>query len=85
MVNQEERARTDGKCRVLKNPNRIVYEKNGRKEFLILEYLLYSSIPKLEEVFEELKDSVILEELEAMEKCKQALEKLKSRNVHNVA
>ena len=31
-----------------------------------------------------LKDSNILEELEAMEKCKEALEELKSRNVHNV-
>ena len=53
--------------------------------FLILEYLLYSYIPKLEEAIEEMKDSFILEELEAMKKCKQALEKLKSRNVHTAA
>ena len=54
--------------------------------FLRLEYLIYSSILKLEEAIEELKDySVILEELEAIEKCKQDLEKLKSRNAHITA
>ena len=83
-LEEMEKERTKRMCRILKNSNIIEYEKNGRKVFLILEYLLYSSISKLEEAIKELKDSDILEELDAMEKCKEALEKLKSRNVHHV-
>ena len=44
-----EKERTKSKCRILKNPDRIEYEKNGiRKVFLRLKYLLYSSVSKLE-------------------------------------
>ena len=32
MIIQGERARAECKCRVLKNPDKIEYEKNGRKE-----------------------------------------------------
>ena len=83
-LKEMEKERTKRKCRVLKNPDIIEYEKNGRNVFLKLKYLLYSSISKLEEAIEELKESDILEELEVMEKCKEGLEKLKSKNVHNV-
>ena len=81
-LKEKEKGEYKSKCRILKNPDRIEYEMNGRKVFLRLEYLLYSSISRLEYVIEILKYSDILEELEAMEKCKEALEELKSRNVH---
>ena len=83
-LREQEKVKTKSKCRILKNPDRIEYEKNGRKVFLRLEYLIYSSIPILEEAIEMLKDYAMLEELEAMEKYKEALVELKSRNVHNV-
>ena len=50
---------------------------NVRKVLLILDNLLYSSISRLENVIEILKDSDIVEELEAMKKCKEAFEELK--------
>ena len=37
-----EKQITKSKCRILKNPDKIEYEKNRRKKvFLRLEYLLY--------------------------------------------
>ena len=36
-LEEMERERTKGKCKVLKNPDKIIYEKNGRKVFLRLE------------------------------------------------
>ena len=47
-LEQMEKEITEGKCRVLKNPDIIIYEKNRRNVFVILEYLLYSCISKLE-------------------------------------
>ena len=81
-LKENEKGEYKSKCTILKNPDRIEYEMNGRKVFLRLDYLLYSSISRLENVIEIPKNSEILEELEAMEKCKEALEEPKSRNVH---
>ena len=43
---EKKKEKIKSKCRILKNPDMIEYEKNGRKVFLILEYLIYSSISK---------------------------------------
>ena len=85
MFIQSEKARVEGKCRILKNPNRIEFLKKRRKISLRLEHLIYYLILILEESIEELKNSLLWKELKAAERYREAMKKLKSKSVHTGA
>ena len=48
----------------------------------MLGHLIYYLVPKLEEVVEQVKDSLLWEEIKTVERCSEAIEKLKSKDVH---
>ena len=66
MMIQTEKSRAEGKCRIHKDPDIIIFEKKGKVISLRLNHLIYYPISKLEEAIEELKDSLLWEELEAV-------------------
>ena len=72
MFNQSEKTRAKEKCRILNNPDMIEFLKKGRKISLRLEHLIYYLVSILEEPIEELKDSLLWEELKVAERCREA-------------
>ena len=77
LFNQSEKVRAERKCRILNNPDRIEFLKKGRKISLRMKHLIYYPVSRLEEPIEELKNSLLWENLETAERCGKAIKKTK--------